>query len=177
MERTCGDCPVHPPQLFRTMSSHVLNASKDGDSPNLSGQPLPVLSYAYIRKVFPDVQMKLPVFQFVFITSFALTGYHQDKSVSVSFALSHQIFIHIDNIYSELSLLHAELFWLYLSMTSILRPESSLWPFAGLLPICSCLSFTRNSRTEPSAPDVSLVLTGNKESPPLTCWKHAVHCS
>ena len=43
---------------------------------NLSGQRVPALSHPDSKKVFPDVQRKPPVFQFVPIAFGPVTGYY-----------------------------------------------------------------------------------------------------
>lgn len=45
------------------------------DASNLSGQPVPVLSYPQSEKVFPDIWKEPPVFQFVPIASDSVSGH------------------------------------------------------------------------------------------------------
>lgn len=177
-ERLEGICPVHPPQLLRTMSGHVWNVSKDGDSPTSLGNLCQCSVTLTLKKCFLMFRWDflyfnlypLPLLLSLGITKTSLPQSSLHSHIRYLFAL----------ITSALSLLFAMLSSsgsVCLSMTSILRPESSLWPFAGLFPVCSCLSFTRKFRTGPSTPDVSLVLTGKEGSPPLTCWKHTTYCN
>jgi len=66
--------------LFRTMSKWLLNVSMDVDSTASLGNLLPcsvtLRKGDKGRKVFPDVQMELPVFQFVPVVSGPVTGHH-----------------------------------------------------------------------------------------------------
>jgi len=43
---------------------------------NLSGQPVPCLVTLTVKKIFPDVQTDPPVFHFVTIASYPITGLH-----------------------------------------------------------------------------------------------------
>lgn len=54
-------------------------------------------------------------------------------------------------------------------MTDIPVPWSSFWPFAGLAPVCSCLSHTGESRIGYHTPDGSHQCWG-VALPLLTCW-------
>jgi len=77
---------------------------------NLRGQPVPVLCHLHSGKVFPDVQNEWPVFESVPVDSGSVTGHAWKESRSVFFAPFHQIFIHIDEIPPEPSLLQVEQF-------------------------------------------------------------------
>lgn len=57
------------------LGSGLLDISKDGDS-TVSRQLMPVLSHPRCEKVFPDVRMESPMFQFVLIASDPVTGHH-----------------------------------------------------------------------------------------------------
>ena len=64
-----------------------------------------------------------------------------------------------------------------LSLSSYVRapvPSSSLWPFAGLAPVCPCLSCTGEPST---GPNTSGVLSRGEGWPPLTCWQYSAWCS
>jgi len=54
-------------------------------------------------------------------------------------------------------------------MTDALIPELSLWPFAGLAPICSCLSCAGEPRAGPSVPDESQQCSVEGENQVLAC--------
>ena len=73
---------------------------------------MPVLSHPLSGKVFPDVQRKSPLFQCVPVASGPVTGHHWQEPVSVLSAPSLQVFIHVDEIPLEPSLLQAEQPWL-----------------------------------------------------------------
>ena len=57
-----------------------------------------VLGHPHSKKVFPDVQMAPPVFQFEPIASDAVTGLHWKEPGSVFFAAFHEAFAHFDEI-------------------------------------------------------------------------------
>lgn len=73
----------------------LANTSKKGGRfHNLSGQPLTLLSKK--KKVFPDVEMAPPMFQFVHFASCPVPGHHSVKSLV--FAPFFQVLVHADEI-------------------------------------------------------------------------------
>jgi len=57
--------------------SNDLTVSKDAEpTTSLGNQPVPMLGHPHVRKAFPDVQRKNPVFEFVPIASCPVTGHH-----------------------------------------------------------------------------------------------------
>ena len=101
---------------------------------NLLGQPAPVLTNPPSKK--KKNQLFSDVFQLMLIASGPITGHHWQEPGSVLFALSLQVFRHIDEILlPEPSLLQAEESQLsqhFLIMSDVPVPSSSLWPFPSL---------------------------------------------
>lgn len=83
-----------------TIFGQLLDISEDGDW-NLYGQPVLVLSHHIIRKCFLMFRKKPHVIQTVFVTSCPVMVHHWLRF----FCQSFQMFIYIDNISPELSLL------------------------------------------------------------------------
>ncbi|KAK4830703.1 hypothetical protein QYF61_012872 [Mycteria americana] len=75
---------------------------------NVSGHSVPVVSHPHSKKVFPDVHRQPPVFQFVPIASCPVTGHHQIQPGSVFSTPSLQVFIYIDKMSPQPSLLQAQ---------------------------------------------------------------------
>jgi len=73
-----------------------------------SRQPVPVLCHPQSKDAFSHVQMELPVFQFVPIALYRVTGHHWKEPGPIHLAPTHQIFIGIDKIPSQSYLLQAE---------------------------------------------------------------------
>ena len=72
---------------------------------NPSGQPMPLPRHSHTEKVLPDVQREPPVFQLVPVDSGSVTGHHQREPGSIFFAPSLQVFLYINKIAPEPSLL------------------------------------------------------------------------
>jgi len=87
--------------------------------------------------------MKLPLFQLVLVASCPVK-----KILAPSSLLPHQVCIHVDKI--PLSLLCSTLL-----IWQILQSLYHLWSFAGLTPVCPCLSYTGEPSLGPSTPSVS----------------------
>ena len=75
---------------------------------NLPGQAVAVLGHPHRRTVFSDVHREPPVFQFVPIAFGPVTGHQWKEPGSVLFSPSLQVFIYIDDISPEPSLLQPE---------------------------------------------------------------------
>ena len=96
--------------------SFWMSVSKDGHTTTSSGNLCQCLVTC---QVFPDVQTEPPVLQFVPIASGPVTGHHWKVPGSICFTLSLQVFICIDEIRPEPSLLQAEqsqLSWPFLTV-------------------------------------------------------------
>jgi len=90
-----------------------------------------------VKKVFPDVQSEPPVLQFVHIASRPVTGHHRKEPGSIFFTPSIQVFIYIDEILPELSLLEpkqSQLSQCFL-IGEMLQPIHHLWTLSS-----SCIS-------------------------------------
>jgi len=114
-----------------------------------------------------------PIFQFVSIASGLVTGHHWKEPGSGFFAPSLQLFMDIYKILPEPSLLQAEQPQFpqpFLIGRGVPVPSPSLWPFAGLSPVCPCLSRTGEPRTGHSTPgEASPVLSRGEGSHLSTC--------
>ena len=66
---------------------------------------MPMLSHPYSKKAFPNVQKEPPVLQFVPIASGSVTGNQWKEPGSILFAPSIQVFIFINKIPPQPSLL------------------------------------------------------------------------
>jgi len=62
--------------LPRTLSSYLLDISRDQDSAASPGNLFQCSVTLRVKKVFPDVQREPPVFQAAPITSGSVTGHH-----------------------------------------------------------------------------------------------------
>ena len=126
----------------------------------LSGQPVPGLCQPH-SEVFPDSQTEAPAFLFVSMPFCPGTGYQWKKPVSVLFvlfALSLQVFIHVDKICTqhppqpcstEPSLLQAEQSMLsqpLLHRRDAWVSQSSWRPYTGLLLVYPCVSYNGRPR-------------------------------
>jgi len=98
-------------RLPMTMSRQLLDISMVEDS-TTSMSKLCQCSVTITVKLFPDVQREPPVFQAVLTASGSVTGHHWKEPGSVCFTPSLQVFIYIDKIPTEPSLLQAEQFQL-----------------------------------------------------------------
>ena len=75
---------------------------------NLPGQPVPVLRHPQREDVLPQVQLELPVPQFVPIAPCPVAGHHCKESGPVLLTPTLQIFRGISKVPSQPSLLQAE---------------------------------------------------------------------
>lgn len=137
--------------------------------------------HSYSKKIFPDVQMELPVFQFVPITSGPVTGCHWREPVSI-FAPTLQVFKHTGKLCVSSMCLptHPMRFLLYrlnsprpLSLFSY-EMLQSLNHFSSPSFSSLCLSSTGELRTGPSTPHVASPVQSRREgSVPWACWWHS----
>ncbi|XP_068788224.1 uncharacterized protein [Struthio camelus] len=74
----------------------------------LSGQPVPMLCHPHSEEVLSQVQVELPVVQFLPIASCPVAGHHGEEAGLILLTLPLQILIHVDEITSQSSLLQAE---------------------------------------------------------------------
>lgn len=131
------------------MSWWLLNAFKDGDSTIALGNLCQCLLSLPVT-VFPDVWRESPLCQLVSVSvswaSVPVTGYHWEEPGSVLLALSLQMLIPGDEIRRAASSPRLKGHHSSPSLSSLERyslvPLSSLWPFAGLSPACSCLPYS-----------------------------------
>ena len=73
-----------------------------------SGQPVPVLCHPQRKEILPHVQTELSMLQFVPIAPCPVTGYHWKELGPILLTPTLQIFISIDKVPSQPSLLQAE---------------------------------------------------------------------
>lgn len=97
--------------------------------------------------------MTFPVFYSVPIATFSVTGTTK-MSCLVFFAASHQVFVHLDQIYLTLlsSRLNVTNFISFSSHDKSSNLLLSLWLFAGLFPIHPCVLYTGKPQTGHSTP-------------------------
>lgn len=115
---------------------------------HLSRQPMPLLCHLTMRKCCLTFRVNLLCFIFFPLPLVPSLG-SMEKSLAVFVALSHLV----DGILLSLLLSRMNsLSWLFL-VGEMLLP--SLWPFAGLPPVCSCVSSTGQPRNGPSTTDVT----------------------
>ena len=96
------------PPRARTVSTWLLNNSKEGDPTSFLGNLCQCLVTVTARKMFPGVHTAPPVFHFVPIASGSVTRHHWEESGSFTFAPSLQVFIDVGKIPPEPFLRHAE---------------------------------------------------------------------
>lgn len=113
--------------------------------------------------------MELPLFYFVPVVSCPVSGNHCEESGLHLLCYPHQVFIHMDRI--SLNPISVSL----LCMSAALSPSSSPWPFAGLTPLCPCLSCAGEPRVGPITPDVSHQCW--QRGRPTVCWSCFFWCS
>ena len=65
--------------VISTTSKHFLNTSKDGNSTNLPGQPVPVPDQS-IRELFPNIHPESPLAQLEAIPSSPITSYVREET-------------------------------------------------------------------------------------------------
>lgn len=63
---------------------------------SLPGQLMPVPGHPDSKNLFPCIHIEVVVFQFAPVTSFFVTGHHWKESLSILYAPSLQMFMHID---------------------------------------------------------------------------------
>jgi len=125
-------------------------------------QPLPVLDNPCSQMVLTCVQKKFPVFQFVPIALYCITGHHWKESGALIFILSCQIFIHIDKIPPEPYHLQAE--QSQLSQTLLVwGPLIILVAFCWSQSIMSISLLYWELRTRNSTPGVTLPMLSRGE--------------
>lgn len=74
---------------------------------SISGQSTPVLWHHQRKEVFPHVQIAFPVFQFVLIVPCSVAGHHWKGFAPILLTPALKIFLCIDKIFSQHSLLQA----------------------------------------------------------------------
>lgn len=75
---------------------------------SLPRQPVPVLCHPQRKEVFPHIQMKHPVFQFVPVVPCLVTWHHWKGFWPIILTPAQKIFVFISENFSESSLLEAE---------------------------------------------------------------------
>lgn len=143
----------------------------------ISGQLVSVLHQLQSTEVLLGVQTEPSVFQFVCITSCPGTGHHWNEFGSIFFAPFPQVFIDIDKILSEPSLIRVEP-----PPLSFSSWERCSRPFVILMAIHQNL-FSMSISLVPERSELNTVFQvwpqkcWGEGSFPLTCWQWFSQCS
>lgn len=103
---------------------------------HLSGQSVPGHCHPHSKEVLPCVQMERHLFQFVSPAPCSVIGLHRQEPGPICLTPTLLVFISIDNILSQPSLLQAEQPQVsaFPHTGDAPGPSSSLWPSTGLSP-------------------------------------------